>query len=334
MRVLLTGGSGFIAAHCVDYLLQGGHSVVFTVRSHDKGRKILSNHPKASEDQLSYVIVEDIANESAFDEAVKSNPPFEAVLHTASPFHFNVKDPKKDLLDPAIIGTTGILKAIQRNAPSVKRVVITSSFAAIVNAKKHPETYDEASWNPITMDEALHTDPGSAYRGSKTFAEKAAWEFVEKEKPNFTVSTINPPLVLGPVVHYFNSLDSINTSNENVRDFVQGKFKDGLPPTRVILWVDVRDLALAHVRAIERPEAAGKRFFVTAGFFNNAKVADIIKKNFPDLKSKLPQNYEEDPKEYPYKIDNSRSKEVLGLQYRSLEDSITDLVKSLQAAGA
>jgi len=334
MRVLLTGGSGFIAAHCVDYLLQGNHSVVFTVRSHDKGKKILSNHRNISQDKLSYVIVEDIAKEDAFDEAVKSDPPFEAVLHTASPFHFNVTDPKKDLLDPAIVGTTGILKAIKKSAPSVKRVAVTSSFASIINAKGHPDVYNEDSWNPVTMDEALHTDPGTAYRGSKTFAEKAAWDFVEKEKPNFTLSTLNPPLVLGPVVHYFNDLSSINTSNEIVRDMIQGKYKDGLPPTRVVIWIDVRDLALAHVRAIERPEAAGKRFFVTAGSYRNSDIADIIKKNFPDLADKLPAKYERDPVEDPFKFDNSRSKEVLSLEYRSLESSITDLVKSLLAAGA
>src|SRR4051794_24481777 len=155
MKVLLTGGSGFIAAHCIDYLLQGGHSVVFTVRSHDKGGEILSNHPNVSQDRLSYVIVEDIAKENAFDEAVKSDPPFEAVLHTASPYHFKVTDPKKDLLDPAIIGTTGLLRAIKKNAPSVKRVAITSSFAAMVNPKAAPETYSEKDWNPVTMDEAL-----------------------------------------------------------------------------------------------------------------------------------------------------------------------------------
>lgn len=335
MRVLLTGGSGFIAAHCVDYLLKGNHEVVFTVRSNDKGNRILRNHPDVPKSKLSYVIVEDIAKENAFDEAVKSDPPFEAVLHTASPFHFNVTDPKKDLIDPAVIGTTGILKSIKKNAPSVKRVAITSSFAAMVNSDKHPETYDESAFNPITMDQALNTDAASAYRGSKTFAEQAAWEFVDKEKPNFTLSTLNPPLVLGPIVHYLNSLSSINTSNELVLNMVQGKFKDeGLPPTRVLNWIDVRDIALAHVRAIEREEAAGKRFFCVADFFRNSDVADIIKKNFPDLADKLPDKYEPVPKEFPYKIDNSRVKEVLGLQFNSFENCITDLVKSLQAAGA
>ena len=333
MRVLLTGGSGFIAAHCVDALLQSKHSVVITVRSHEKGKKILSNH-NVPESQLSYVIVEDIADPSAFDKAVISDPPFEAVLHTASPFHFNVKDAKKDLLDPAIIGTTSILKAIKAHAPTVKRVAITSSFAAITNPAKHPATYDESCWNPVTMDEALNTDPGTAYRGSKTFAEKAAWNFVEKERPNFTLSTLNPPLVLGPVVHYFNNLDSLNTSNETVRDMIAGKYQKELPPTRVVLFVDVRDIALAHVRAIEREEAAGKRFFVVSGFFRNAEVADAIKKNFPEYKDKLPDSYESDPKEFSYQIDNSRSKKVLGLEYRNLETSVVDLVKSLKTAGA
>jgi nucleoside-diphosphate-sugar epimerase len=103
-------------------------------------------------------------------------------------FHFNVTDTKKDLLDPAILGTTGVLKAIKKNAPTVKHVVITSSFASILDASKgnYPgHTYSEKDWNPITLEEA-DLNPAYGYRASKTFAEKAAWEFVEKEKPNFT----------------------------------------------------------------------------------------------------------------------------------------------------
>ncbi|KPI39641.1 putative NADPH-dependent methylglyoxal GRP2 [Cyphellophora attinorum] len=334
MRCLVSGGSGFIAAHVIEALLKNKHSVVFTVRSDEKGQKILSNHPNSPKDQLSYVIVKDIAQPCAFDEAVKSDPPFEAVLHTASPFHFNVTDPKKDLLDPAINGTNGILAAIKKSAPSVKRVAITSSFASIINPSNHAKVYSEKVWNPITMEEAVQ-DPASAYRASKKFAEEAAWKFVETEKPNFTLTTICPPLVLGPVVHYFSSLESLNTSNELVRDLIQGKFaKDGLPATRVPLFVDVRDLADAHVQAVEREQAQGKRFFVTAGFFRNGDVADIVKKNFPEYEKKLPGSWEYVPKDFGFDVDNSRGKEVLGLKYRRLEDSIVDLVKSLQAAGA
>jgi len=93
-RVLLTGGSGFIAAHTLDILLERGHSVVTTVRTQEKADKIKEQYTKYA-DKLSFAIVPDIAQPGAFDEAVKSDPPFEAVLHTASPFHFNVTDVQK-----------------------------------------------------------------------------------------------------------------------------------------------------------------------------------------------------------------------------------------------
>ena len=123
-----TGGSGFIAAHVLDVLLERGHSVVTTVRSNEKGQKILDNHPKVSKDKLDFVIVEDIAKRGAFDKAVQSNPPFETIIHTASPFHFNTTDTKKELLDPAVIGTTGILESTKKHASTVKRVVLLPPF--------------------------------------------------------------------------------------------------------------------------------------------------------------------------------------------------------------
>ncbi|PWY73689.1 ketoreductase [Aspergillus heteromorphus CBS 117.55] len=332
-KVLLTGGSGFIAAHIVDILLAHGFDTVVTVRSDEKGQRILKAHPDASKEKLSYVIVKDVAAEGAFDEAVKSDPPFDYVLHTASPFHFNVQDPVKDFLDPAIKGTTGILKAIKAYAPAVKRVVVTSSFAAIINPQKHAEVYSEKNWNPVTWEEAL--DSSQTYRASKTFAEKAAWDFVEKEKPGFDIATINPPLVFGPVVHYLNSLDAINTSNQRISNLIQGNYKDGLPPTATFLWVDVRDVALAHVRAIEVPEAGGQRFFVTSGSYSNKDVADVVRKAFPELEDKLPPR--DAPSDKPadvYGYDNKKSIEVLGIQYRSLEESVTDTAKSLLSIGA
>jgi len=96
---------------------------VTSVRSQSKAKAIKDAHPGVGKEKLDFVIVEDIAQEGAFDKAVNSNPPFDTVIHTSSPFHFNVTDTKKDLLDPAIIGTTGLLKAIKKSAPSVKRVV-------------------------------------------------------------------------------------------------------------------------------------------------------------------------------------------------------------------
>jgi len=338
VRVLLSGGSGFIAAHVLDELLNRGHSVVTTVRSQDKANKIKEAHPKYGKDKLDFAIVEDIAQEGAFDKAVISEPPFEAVIHTASPFHFNVTDIQKELLDPAVIGTTGILKSIKKSAPSVKRVVITSSFASIVDGSKgsRPDhTYSEADWNPITKEQAVE-NPSNGYRASKTFAERAAWDFVEKEKPNFTLATMCPPLVLGPIVHYLNSLDSLNTSNQRIRDIVQGKAKDEIPETGTFLWVDVRDLALAHVLAAEKEEAASKRFFIVTGYFSNKEIAQIVAKDYPQYKDGLPTK-DTPGGDYPeggvYKFNNTRSKEVLGLTYRSLDDSIKDTVKSFQAVG-
>ncbi|KAI9850777.1 MAG: methylglyoxal reductase (NADPH-dependent) gre2 [Thelocarpon superellum] len=339
VRVLLTGGSGFIAAHVLDTLLEHGHSVVTTVRSQQKAKQIQDAHPGVPTSKLDFAIVEDISKNGAFDKAVQSDPPFEAVIHTASPFQIGVADVQRDLLDPAIVGTTGILKAVKAHAPSVKRIVITSSFAAVKSqAITTPGyKYSEKDWNPITKEEALQ-NPASGYTASKKLAEKAAWEFVETEKPKFSLSTINPPMVYGPVVHHLSSLDSLNTSNQRIRNLIQGKNKEEIPDSGVFLWVDVRDAALAHVRAVEVPEAAGKRFLATAGLFSNKEIADIIRKNFPNLVSKLPTadtpggDFPEGGS--PYSFDNTRSRELLGIKFRTLTESIVDTVKSLQAIGA
>lgn len=135
-RVLLTGGSGFIGAHILQSLIAKDFSVVTTVRSQEKAQQIRNAYPNLPASKLDFSIVPDIAKPDAFDQAVVSSPPFSAVIHSASPFHFNVTDVQKELLDPAVMGTTGILKSIKKNAPTVKRVAITSSFAAMINADK------------------------------------------------------------------------------------------------------------------------------------------------------------------------------------------------------
>lgn len=197
-----------------------------------------------------------------------------------------------------------MISKTSRRSMLIGSQVITSSFAAIVSPKigNNPDhTYSEENWNPITLEEAIQ-DPMNGYRGSKTFAEKAAWDFKEKEKPNFEVSTvcslsrppsvdiltytlkINPPMVFGPVHPKLQTLDTLNTSNTRIRDMMLGKMKDEVPNSPILIWADVRDVALAHVRAAERPEAAGKRFFVTAGYFSNREIADEIQKLLPDVK--------------------------------------------------
>ncbi|KAF5525808.1 Ketoreductase azaE [Colletotrichum aenigma] len=339
-KILLTGGSGFIAAHILEQLLERGHDVVTTVRSEDKAQKIRDAHPELDAKRLTIAIVPDIAQPDAFDEVVKT-PGLEAVLHTASPFHFKWTDAKKELIDPALVGTTAILKALKRDAPGVKRVVVTSSFASIIDEAKlaDPGTvFSEKYWNPVTVDD-IGRSPATAYRASKKLAEKAAWEFVEKEKPGFDLVTVCPPLVLGPVVHHFADLSSINTSNERVVDLVKGKWKEEVAPTgAAYLWIDVRDLALAHIMALEKAEAGGKRLFTTAGWFSNAEIAEVVRKNFPDLKERLPapgtKGGEQPPKDKVYGYDDSETAKILGIKWRSLEESISDLVKDLKKFGA
>ena len=209
-RVILTGGTGFIAAHILDTLLKHGHSVVATVRSHEKGQWILDKHSGYDKRQLDYAVVPDISQSGAYDAAVVSSPPFEAVIYAASPYHFNARTEAEidDLITTAINGTTGILQAVKAKAPSVRRMVVTSSFAAIVDPNKPVTyTYSERDWDPITREEASTGGGLTAYRCSKTLAERAAWDFIEKEKPNFTLTTVGKshshalllPLTLTPV---------------------------------------------------------------------------------------------------------------------------------------
>ena len=117
-----------------------------------------------------------------------------------------------------------------------------------------------------------------------------------------------------------------------------GQNKNELAPTGTFLWVDVRDLALAHVKAAEVPEAANKRFFITAGHFCNKELAEIIRENYPDLASKIPEGDALKAGDYPadgiYKYNNSRCVDVLGVKFTSLKQSVVDTVKSLQSVGA
>lgn len=327
MKALVTGGSGFIATHCIAALLREGHDVVFTVRSASKGTAILNILPGYTTDQLSFVLVPDIAAPHAFDSAVQSTPPLDAVLHTASPFHFNITNVQTDLLDPAINGTTGILHSIKAHAPSIRHVVITSSFAAMSQPpNKHPPTYNESHWSALTLPEALHSDPFTAYRASKQFAEQAAWDFMQAHSPNFSLTSLTPPAVFGPILTAPSTPDAINTSNQAILALVRGQLRTtGLAPSPIVLWVDVRDLATAHVRALEREGARGQRVFVVAGHYRNAEIVEALRKRMPgEVRAGLPDASEALPREFPFGFDNGRSREVLGLEYRELEESVGD----------
>ena len=169
---------------------------------------------------------------------------------------------------------------------------------------------------------------------SKTYGERAAWDFVANERPVFTLTTLCPPLICGPVVHSNGFLDSVNTSNKQVEDFVCGKFKDQISENHLFHWIDVRDCALAHVRAIESESVDGRRVLLGAGSFCNREIAAILRENFPQLAAKLPRE-EIAGGEYPNggvpKLDVAESMGKLSMSHRSLETCIVDSVRSLLA---
>lgn len=136
-----------------------------------------------------------------------------------------------------------VLKAVKKNNPSVRRVVITSSFASNIDFKagvRPGYSYTEADWNPMTADEARKQDPVSAYLVSKTLAEKAAFDFVENEKPNFSITTLTPPMVYGPLAQDFDSMSKLNTSSADIYRLYNGSMTE-VPPTGFWAYVDVRD---------------------------------------------------------------------------------------------
>lgn len=167
----------------------------------------------------------------------------------------------------------------------------------------------------------------------QVLAEKAAWEFITTEKPNFDLATICNTYTFGPVQRQLPTLDAINTSNLRIRDLAQGKMREKLEPTApVFTFVDVRDVALAHVRAIQKPQAGGKRFYVVGGYFSNKRLADVMRAaGFPELEGRLPTEgvAVDDFPDDVYGFDNTRSREVLGIEYRGLEESVVDTVRSI-----
>jgi dihydroflavonol-4-reductase len=246
MKVLITGASGFIASRIIEQLLHRGYVVRGTVRSLQKEKDLapLRRLPGAA-DRLE-LVEGDLLQVGSFDAAAEG---CDAVLHTASPYVLEAKDPQRDLVEPAVQGTLNLLRAC-RKAPSVKRVVVTSSMAAITDEPESDHVLTEADWNVKSSLER------NAYYFSKTLAERAAWDFVEKEHPGFDLVVINPFMVIGPSIG-----PGLNTSNQLFVDLLKGTY----PGIMNLTWgfVDVRDVAYAHLRALEVPAASGR--YLTAG---------------------------------------------------------------------
>ncbi|XHG05036.1 hypothetical protein AWENTII_008286 [Aspergillus wentii] len=174
-HILLTGGNGFIGSHILAQLLDRGFTVCCPVRSKSKGDKILNDF-STQKSQIDISIIPDIVAPGAFDE-VLTNSSFDTVIHTASPFIYGTVESNLEFLDPAIKGTLNLLNAVKGHAPSVKRVIYTSSCASVVNydllTSDPPQDLTEDDWNPIEWEEAVNGDQSKAYRASKKFAEQA-----------------------------------------------------------------------------------------------------------------------------------------------------------------
>lgn len=331
--VLLTGANGFVAATILRKLLERGHTVVGTVRSESKTTFLKNQYKSAVDsDKLKFAIVEDITVPGAFDEVLRAYQ-FDVVLHTSSPFTFNITDIDKELLQPAVQGTTGILDSVHRVAPSVKRVVITSSFASVVNRGNGAapgKVYSEADWNPTTREEGLK-DVGSGYYASKTLAERAAWDFVKEKNPSFTLTALCPPMVYGPPEQEVPSIPKLNTSSFDIYDIFNGT-RD--PSYGVWIWVDVRDLAEAHVVALDAPVAANQRYIISQGNYSPQMIVDYVWKHYPERAAAKAVNKQTPGKYYPdegvYSVDTSKSVKELGIKYKTFDEMLKDTLKRFE----
>lgn len=338
--VFLTGASGFIALHITEVLLSKGYKVIGTVRSQSKADGIIKNFKESYPDvesKLSFEIVPDISEETAFDAALKAHPEINFVLHTASPFSFGLDKPLDEAyLIPALHGTKNVLTAIKNFAPQVTKVIITSSFAAMVNGDKSGDSsfvHTEETWNPITWDQ-VHNE-GDAYFASKTLAERLARDFVDLEKPNFTVTSVNPPYVLGPQ-RFTDTLanKTLNTSAEFVNgllDLPLDYSEQALDPRGVC--VDVRDVALLHVLPLERDNLQGLRLFPASSHFNPQVLLNIAHEQVPELSSIVgkgkPEGAELSATTDNLYYDTTKTKEVTGLEWIPLSKTIKDSVSQI-----
>ena len=336
--VLVSGATGFIASHIIAQLLDKGYRVRGTVRSLKKrdGYAHLVALPGAA--QRLELVEADLLAAGAFDAAVQG---VEYVLHTASPFVLQAKDPQKDLVEPAVQGTRSMLASCHRTS-TVKRVVLTSSMAAITDEPESDRVLSEADWN---VKSTLERNP---YYLSKTLAEREGWRFIEEEKPRFDLVVINPYFVVGPSLG-----PGLNPSNQLFVDLLGGQY----PGIMSLTWgfVDVRDVAAAHILAMENPAAKGR--YLTAGedvsmrhmvelllklgydkyklprMAMDCAVGDFATKLASYLQPKGVGQYLRTHVGRTLRYDNSKVQNELGLRFRPLQQSVVETIDDLKKWG-
>ncbi len=333
---LVTGLTGFVGSHLVQQLLDKGYKVRGTVRDKSNTAKLAFVKKLPHQERLE-IVEADLTNAPSLHAAVKG---CQLVFHVASPFPSVPPADENLIIKPAVEGTLEILKACAEN-PTVEHLVITSSIVAIFSLtgkKGSDHVFNEEDWADL--------EGNTAYNKSKVMAEKAAWEFYhnlrkEKGKAGFRMTVINPGGILGP------SLGGGDfTSADRIRQLLTGGYKF-LMKTSFSL-VDVRDVARAHILAVEKPEASdGKRYVCCCGealWFD--EIAEIIRKEYGKYGYPIPSVVPDkcpipDPK-HPLaiywgkccKMDNSLIKKDLGIEFVPAKESVLEMAKSLIENGA
>ncbi|CAK7892263.1 putative NADPH-dependent methylglyoxal reductase Grp2p [[Candida] anglica] len=332
VSVFITGATGFIAQNIIKLLIENKYSVVGTVRTISKGKRLTELFGK----DFQYEVVPDIQVEGAFDEAIKRHPEVSIAMHVASPCTYIIEDAEKDLILPAIEGTRQILTSIKTHGKQITRVVLTSSDAAVYSAADEQTKglyFDESSWNNISREDAAK-DPVSAYYGAKAFAEKLAWEIARQDEVNFVLTVVNPVYVFGPQAFISEVGEELNESNEIINQLLKvgkhGKFtneKGGC--------IHIKDIAKAHVAAFEREDTKNRRLLMSNGYFSSQLILDIIHKNFKELRDKIPVGT---PGSGPMDIstlatvNNEETKKLLGFEFQTLESAVVDTVQQVLKA--
>ncbi|OQD88209.1 hypothetical protein PENANT_c004G00741 [Penicillium antarcticum] len=296
-HVLLTGANGFVASHILWILIDRGYNVTATVRSQEKAEDIIKTHPDWL-GKVEFAIVADFTSAKPFDHLFDdSKTPFNYVIHTASPVTFSVKDIQKEIIEPAEMGTTAILIAAENHCgAALKRFVLLGSAVSVLDSfediSKPGKPYTEKNWNPVTAKQAIeHKDNVLGYNVSKTRAERAAWNFMKEKSPTFDLVVINPDIITGPMTHPISGPKSINETNQfAIANFIDGTHKE-IEGVRFPFYhfVDVRDVARSHVDALENSAAANQRILLISGLITPQLVANYLRKNFPELRSRVPE---------------------------------------------
>lgn len=330
-KVLVTGATGFIASHTILALINKGYEVRGTARSASKADKLNATLSAYAGKPIEIELVSaNLTEDEGWAEAMEG---VTYLQHLASPIPSAPPKDANELIIPAKEGALRALKAAK--AAGVKRAVMTSSFASIGYGwgDQRPAILDESHWsNPENLKD------NTAYTRSKAIAEKAAWDFVNGDGSGLELSVINPVAVLGPAM----SAD-VSASLELVTQPMMNKVPAF--PKLTFGIVDVRDVALAHVAAMEHPEAAGERFLVGDKVLSFAEIGEVLRQAYPDRKlpkGELPnwlvrllaninpplkQILPELGKERSYT--NEKSQRVLGIDYIPAKDAILASTNSL-----